>query len=325
MPCRIQDFPFAPQTWIFWILHSELDLLTYKYIKFCREKQLEEIPDFPSKGILIAFDVYWMMLISWIYKHEWNKLYKLPRMEKETKKAIELEGKMWLSLLEVCRGLVGYNNEDKAVGLWGAAIFESKVNDLKKFYNPNKYPLITGNKQTRKVKLAYGVDTNKQWANNGKQAIKQAFQSHLKALREGENPFNPKNQPWLCSITRSVFDILKSGLNSSYSFKEKFWQPFLSSRSAWVSNFESQGISFLWAENKEWYSRFPGTKRGSRKIPIFEFENYPEAISLVQQEFQELSHSLVYPPENERLWIQDRSRTLLDSGQGYVVVLSNSN
>jgi hypothetical protein len=322
-PCRIQDFPSAPQTWVLWMLNPELNLLTYKYIKFYRAKQLQEIPDLPSEGVLLAFDNYWMRLIPWIYKHRWDKKHKLPRMEKETKKAIELEGKMWLYLLEICRGLVGYENEDKAIGLWGAALFEYKIFQLKKLYKPDKCPRITGRKKGRTVELDYGENTNKVWQNNGKQAIKQEFQSQLKALREGENPFNRNNQPWLRSIIQSVFDVLKIETNYSNGFRQKFWEPFISSRSEWVNNLESQGISFLWAENKEWYSRFPGTKRGDRKIPAFEVKNYLEAESLAQQEFEELSHSLSYPAKNEGLWVREsEKRTLIDSGQGYVVILS---
>ncbi len=323
MPCRIQDFPFTPQTWTLW-LNSETSLLTYKYIKFYRKKQSLKIPDLPNESVLTMFDTHWMLLTSWIYQKRWNQKYKLPQISKETRMALKLEGEMWLKFLELCQALVGYENEDKAFGLWGAAFFEYKIFSLKKFYNTNKYSPIKGNQISRKKKTAENDYKNILTANNGKYSIKQSFQGQLKDLRQGKNPFNSDNRPWFYSIIQNALDVLQKQVGYFSAFKG-IWEDFLKQRTEWVKGIEKPGLSFLWAENQEWYFRFPGTKRGQRKIPSIQNEKNVEPLSLAWQEFQELSHSLNYSPKNEQLWIQGKNRTLLDSRQGYVVVLLNSN
>ena len=306
--CRISDFSPFPQPWVLWAANSELNLLIYKSIKIFRTEQLKQIPNTPSKEVLTAFDRHWALLSHWIYKKEWNSKCKIPRMQKTDKEALEREGNKWLCLLEVCRGLVGYKNEDKAVGLWGATLLECKISNLKKLYNPNKYPPIKGMTRQRKVEFTDGSTRKTSWDNNGKQAFQQTFQEDVKALRQESNPFDPDNQPWLCSIIQAALDVSikeKDSGKKIKNFTKNFWEPYLSSYSKWANKLDCKGISFLWAENKKWYSRFPGTKRGGRKIPSFEGENYLEAVTLTLWEFEELSHALLYPSKNERIWMQE--------------------
>lgn len=315
--CQIAKFPFTVQTWILWFLNSRINLLVYRFVVAYIKKQKHSIPSKPPEKLLTSFDDHRKLLTLWIYKNEWNKQYRLPRLKKETTKFLALEGNIWLQLLELCRGLLGYENEDKAIGLWGAAFFEDKIYQLEKFYNPSKFPSIKNNTKKRKVK---NLQSQKTWQNNGKQPIKQAFQEQTKQLREGKNPFCPTSQPWLRSIVQASLDILDEQNNRTYNFKKKFWEPYLSSRSKWINSLEEKGISCLWAEDDEWYSRPPQAKRGKQKILNSTVENSLVSLCLTRQEFDELSHSLIYPPKNRALWISNRTQNILDSGDEFLII-----
>ena len=323
IPCRIAKFPFTVQPWILWLLDSQKSSLVYRFINaFIKREKLRNIPKQPPEKLLTSFNDHRLLLTLWIYKQEWNKKYKLPRLKKETTKFLALEGAIWLQVLELCRGLIGYENEDKAIGLWGAAFFEDKIYQLEKIYNPSKFPSIRGNTKKRKAKDSQSQKTRQ---NNGKQPIKQAFQEQNQQLREGTNPFCPNSQPWLRSIIQASLDILSEQNNRAYNFKNKFWEPYLSSRCKWVNSLEEKGISFLWAEDDEWYSRPQTSKRGKQKILNSSVENSLASLCLTRQEFHELSHSLIYPPKNRALYITNRFQTILDSGDGILIAFEACN
>ena len=307
MPCRISVYPvLSPSFWFSFALYPSSKLLIlYKFVETLwrehRNEQHQQFPETPSENLLIAFDNHWAALSRWLYKARWNKQHKLPRMEREDKKALVLEGEKWLKLLKICLVIKGYEREDEAVSLWEATLFEEKILNLKKFYNPDKYPPINGNKRARKSKLADGRSVDRRWRNNGKTSIKQAFQGRIKMLRKGENPFCPESQPRMHSIIEDALHILKKE-TSQFDFKKDYWEEFLTAYTKWVNNLDCKGIDFLWAKDGKWYSRFPGTKRGERQVPLSEGKNYLDAVTLTLREFAELSHSLLSPPRNERLW-----------------------